>query len=352
MQITTRVHVNAIIGNRIIDTEGIIKQNEEICDDNPIYPDSKVQINKFMKSIKLGRSHYVSFAATTGYQSINYKEPEFQNTALHIAVQKGHVECVLELVKYKANPNLKNNLGNFPIHDAWVHWRIPSLKPVIEQQNEATCLMLRYLLCYNADPNSSQQNGNTPLHVAIQMDHAEAVNILLGFQADVNLVNNEGKIPLDLALELNRTEIASVLNLWSMISKQYVRHDFDVQWRHFLVNLESVISSEKSIDKILFELNMTDNLRKQSGRMGDLFQLDDPFLREARFASTMRKKLIAANSAKEQLLARDMQDRKDVDRENAENGVEEEKYINSTNVYRNDIQTTRSGSAPVKIFQI
>ena len=55
----------------------------------------------------------------------------------------------------------------------------------------------------------------------------------------VNLVKNEGKIHLDVGLKLNRTEIASALNLWSIIGNT---NDFDIQWRHFLLNLESVIS--------------------------------------------------------------------------------------------------------------
>mgnify|MGYP002048577851 CR=1 FL=1 len=54
-----------------------------------------------MKNVSLGRSHYVSFAVTTGYLSINYQEPSLQNTALHIACQKGSEKTVLELLKYK-----------------------------------------------------------------------------------------------------------------------------------------------------------------------------------------------------------------------------------------------------------
>lgn len=60
---------------------------------------------------------------------------------------------------------------------------------------------LLYLLRNHANPNIRDNDGNTPLHIAAQIDYSDAVRWLLVVQADVNARNNRGETPLILAVQ-------------------------------------------------------------------------------------------------------------------------------------------------------
>jgi hypothetical protein len=114
----------------------------------------------------------------------------------------------------------------------------------------------------------------------------------LGFKAEVYIQNNEGLLPIDIAIECNRTEIVRILEFWKLIRKQYIHNDFDIQWRYFLTDLNSVISSEKSAEKTLFELRMKENFQKQQLLNTKItFKLDDDYIRDAMNKAIIRKKI-------------------------------------------------------------
>lgn len=285
-EFTTRIHLDTIIGQPMKKSEEIMNKNEISINKKPNYPDSDLQISRFMKNVSLGRSHYVSFAVTTGYQSINYPDPEFGHTALHIAASKGYPEVVHELVKYKADPNVKNRLGNFPVHEAWMFWKHDARQAEREEQQSKTLEIIRHLLSYGANPDAMQQDGNTILHIAARLGTVQIVKCILGFKGDHCALNKDKMTPIDVAIKYNQVETVRLLESWSIIKMELVHVDFNIQWRHFLSNLSAVISTDKPAEKILFELNMQDNLRRQqqtenaSGGKPSIL-LEDPLLKSA-----------------------------------------------------------------------
>lgn len=42
-----------------------------------------------------------------------------------MAVKNGYIDLLGELLKYKADANLVNKMGNAPLHEAWYQWVPP-----------------------------------------------------------------------------------------------------------------------------------------------------------------------------------------------------------------------------------
>ena len=81
---------------------------------------------------------------------LNSRNKRYQ-TALHIAVNKSHVEVVKVLLKLGAHPNLQDIDGDMALHDA------------ISKKNEE---IVKLLLDANADLSISNKNGFNPIHHA------------------------------------------------------------------------------------------------------------------------------------------------------------------------------------------
>jgi hypothetical protein len=72
--------------------------------------------------------------------------------------------------------------------------------------------MARLLLEASADPNASDELGNTPLIIASWYGNAEAVRLLLARNANRSAINNEGQTALDVARRNRHREIVSLLS--------------------------------------------------------------------------------------------------------------------------------------------
>lgn len=59
---------------------------------------------------------------------------------------------VEKLCREKADMNVKSNTGHTPLH-------------IMQEKGRADCLM--ELLCWGADPSIGDDDGNTPLHIAV-----------------------------------------------------------------------------------------------------------------------------------------------------------------------------------------
>ena len=88
---STRVYFNAVIRDPLDEAENVTNDMQEVLDKPPPQGDSMKAILKFYKSIKLGRVNYVSYAVTSGFNSIDWQEPEYGNTSLHHAVSVGNL---------------------------------------------------------------------------------------------------------------------------------------------------------------------------------------------------------------------------------------------------------------------
>jgi hypothetical protein len=174
--IRDRVYVKAIIGEPLKKVEKILDEKVVYNNPDPILhcEDSQEDIKKFIKNVTMGRDMYVPFAIVTAkFKSINYQDPQTGNTALHIAVRKGYVKVVRQLLDFKADPDLKNRLGNTAAHEAWLFWRNPQgfegkhrTREERLDEEERTCLILSYIFKFNGSINNVDGRGQSVLHIA------------------------------------------------------------------------------------------------------------------------------------------------------------------------------------------
>lgn len=76
--------------------------------------------------------------------------------------------------------------GNLLIHHAYKH---------------SGGTVAKYLLDFGANPNQKDENGDTPLHLAIRFETVLFANLLEKyFLSNVNAINNRGMTPLHVAL--------------------------------------------------------------------------------------------------------------------------------------------------------
>lgn len=288
-ELQTRIYFDTVIGQKIAQAEQILYEKEKLLHSKPVVVDTKENIDKFMKSVLLNRHHYVGYAITSGFKSIDYENPETGDTALHLAVRKGCVETVEELLKYKASPDCRNKLGNAPVHDAWMFWNTDKYrtKEARLDQERKTCQILQHLFSYGGFVDSTDVYGQTPLHIACRLGTTQAVKIILSFKGDFLARTRSNLLPAEIAFEFGNEESYRLLNSWKLIRHQLLHLDFVVVWHRFLQDYEAVISANKSAETILTELEMENNIAMLDRGVKEGIQIDDPLL-----ANTFKESLV------------------------------------------------------------
>ncbi len=111
--------------------------------------------------------------------------PEPGDTALFAAAEAGKPAAVRMLVRHGANVNARNATETTPLFQA--------VKNDSSGDAEET---VRVLLESKASPNLCDENGRTPLHLAVEKENLEIVRLLVGAGADVNARSRDGFTPL------------------------------------------------------------------------------------------------------------------------------------------------------------
>lgn len=125
-----------------------------------------------------------------------------RQTALHIAVNKGHLNVVKTLIALGCHPSLQDSEGDTPLHDA-----------ISKEHDE----MLALLLEHGADITLTNNNGFNALHHAALKGNPSAMRILLTNLASTNRFwiveekKDDGYTALHLAALNNHVEIAELL---------------------------------------------------------------------------------------------------------------------------------------------
>ena len=81
---------------------------------------------------------------------------------------------------------------------------------IIATQNRAISAF-KTLLGLKPDLDCQDINGNTALHIAVHMQEGMFARPLLALQANPNLLNNEGKSPLHLAIQCGNHSLVRTL---------------------------------------------------------------------------------------------------------------------------------------------
>ncbi|KAJ3123243.1 hypothetical protein HK098_002081 [Nowakowskiella sp. JEL0407] len=82
-------------------------------------------------------------------------------------------------------------------------------------------VIVELLFQWNADINAQDENGKTPLHIAVECDNSEMAALLFAKrQMNICLKDNQDRTPMDMAIELDHPNIVSVLKRKSSFKEQ------------------------------------------------------------------------------------------------------------------------------------
>ncbi|XP_038061250.1 serine/threonine-protein phosphatase 6 regulatory ankyrin repeat subunit B-like [Patiria miniata] len=113
-----------------------------------------------------------------------------EETPLHLAIQMGHFECADALIKNGADVNAQDKDGNTGLHRLMIQVSLQeSLSTTPAGQD-------------NCRKDAKRTDGRTALHLAVEFCRYQCVQILLDNGADVNAQDKEGNTSLHLIVDL------------------------------------------------------------------------------------------------------------------------------------------------------
>ncbi|PGL70093.1 ankyrin repeat domain-containing protein [Bacillus sp. AFS055030] len=153
-------------------------------------------LEKLFDATKKGENDIV-IEIISDQPNLIHEENEHGLTLLGIAAHYGQYEVVKTLVKNGAKINaLSHSKLSFIPQNTALHAAIAGAKSIE---------VINFLLTNGANPNISDNEGNTPLHIAAFEGNTIIANYLLKNGAKIK-TNNSSKTPIDIAEERGNSE--------------------------------------------------------------------------------------------------------------------------------------------------
>lgn len=128
---------------------------------------------------------------------VNGDATGFGATACINAASYGKIAALEVLIAHRADVNLANNEGTTPLYMALLNGKSDAVK---------------VLIAHSADVNVAEKyKGTTPLWAAARQGHPNEVKVLIAIRADVNHASFEGSTPCSIAAESGNTDALEVL---------------------------------------------------------------------------------------------------------------------------------------------
>ena len=149
----------------------------------------------------------------------------FGNTPLMLAIKNNFNEIVLSLLtQYGCDPNIKDNDGYSPLHVACVKGNLAIFQPLVSHgvalesntlilaiANSWNEVVFALLSEYGCDPNTKDNDGNSPLHVACIKGNFDVIKALISHGADQNSLDSGNDAPITLAVKNGWDEVVLTL---------------------------------------------------------------------------------------------------------------------------------------------
>lgn len=116
---------------------------------------------------------------------------------LNTIVENGTLHDVMIALQHGAQVNSTNDAGETPLHIA-----------VCRGDDN----IARFLINYGADIDAMNHADDTPMHIAVMHRHLGAVILLIEHGCNLFHANKRGQTAINIAQDLNATEIENILS--------------------------------------------------------------------------------------------------------------------------------------------
>jgi len=183
----------------------------------------------FLLACKTG-NHSLMKKFRSHISSINVKEKETGNTALHLACINGHEKIAQALIKLGINIDEKNSEGFVALYYAIYNGLVATVKILLDHESYMECLdkygnsilhiscelgyieIVKYLLEKKVLNNQKNKNFKTPIHIASQKGFVDIIQLMLQ-RHDILIddIDSNGKTALIMACENDHLNIVKLL---------------------------------------------------------------------------------------------------------------------------------------------